>query len=129
MPMMECTAMESDSPMSDQVKQMMEAAQQNPQIPAAGHEADGGKICRPSGYDLGSGGDSYVKEAYQDLGMNMDHIQLQYLFTTGAKMLALAFCGMGISILVGLLASRVGASCRPGSEKQSVPKSGWIFQQ
>ena len=42
--------------------------------------------------------------------MNMDHIQLHYLFTTGAKMLFLAFCGMAISILVGLLASRVGAS-------------------
>ena len=110
MPMMECTAMESDSPMSDQVKQMMEAAQQNPQILAQAMKQMEEKFADLPDTILDQAAISYVKEAYQDLGMNMDHIQLQYLFTTGAKMLALAFCGMGISILVGLLASRVGAS-------------------
>ena len=110
MPMMECTAMESDSPMSDQVKQMMEAAQQNPQILAQAMKQMEEKFADLPDTILDQAAISYVKEAYQDLGMNMDHIQIQYLFTTGAKMLALAFCGMGISILVGLLASRVGAS-------------------
>ena len=110
MPMMECTAMESDSTMSDQVKQMMEAAQQNPQILAQAMKQMEEKFADLPDTILDQAAISYVKEAYQDLGMNMDHIQLQYLFTTGAKMLALAFCGMGISILVGLLASRVGAS-------------------
>ena len=110
MPMMECTAMESDSTMSDQVKQMMEAAQQNPQILAQAMKQMEEKFADLPDAILDQAAISYVKGAYQDLGMNMDHIQLQYLFTTGAKMLALAFCGMGISILVGLLASRVGAS-------------------
>ena len=110
MPMMECTAMESDSAMSDQVKQMMEAAQQNPQILAQAMKQMEEKFADLPDTILDQAAISYVKGAYQDLGMNMDHIQLQYLFTTGAKMLALAFCGMGISILVGLLASRVGAS-------------------
>lgn len=53
---------------------------------------------------------SYVKTAYQDLGMDMDQIQIDYLLRTGAKMIGLAFLGMMASILVGLLASRVGAA-------------------
>ena len=110
MPMMECTAMESDSAMSDQVKQMMEAAQQNPQILAQAMKQMEEKFADLPDTILDQAAISYVKGAYQDLGMDMDHIQLHYLFTTGAKMLAIAFCGMGISILVGLLASRVGAS-------------------
>lgn len=53
---------------------------------------------------------SYVKTAYQELGMNMDEIQIQYLLRTGGKMIGLAFLGMLSSVLVGLLASRVGAA-------------------
>lgn len=53
---------------------------------------------------------SYVKTAYQDLGMDMDQIQTDYLLRTGAKMIGLAFLGMMASILVGLLASRAGAA-------------------
>ena len=110
MPMMACTAMESDSAMSEQVQQMMQAAQHNPQILAQAMKQMEEKFADLPDTILDQAAISYVKGAYQDLGMNMDHIQLQYLFATGAKMLALAFCGMGISILVGLLASRVGAS-------------------
>lgn len=53
---------------------------------------------------------SYVKTVYQDLGMDMDQIQIDYLLKTGAKMIGLAFLGMMASILVGLLASRAGAA-------------------
>lgn len=53
---------------------------------------------------------SYVKTAYQELGMDMDEIQIRYLLRTGAKMTGLAFLGMLSSVLVGLLASRVGAA-------------------
>ncbi len=110
MPMMACTAMESDSAMSEQVQQMMQAAQHNPQILQQTMGQMEEKFGDLPDTILDQAAISYVKGAYQDLGMNMDHIQLQYLFTTGAKMLFLAFCGMAISILVGLLASRVGAS-------------------
>lgn len=55
-------------------------------------------------------GISYIKTAYEDLGMDMIQIQFHYLFVTGGKMLALALLGMLASVLVGLLASRVGAS-------------------
>ena len=110
MPMMACTAMESDSAMSEQVQQMMQAAQQNPQILQQTMGQMEKKFGDLPDTILDQAAISYVKGAYQDLGMNMDHIQLHYLFTTGAKMLFLAFCGMAISILVGLLASRVGAS-------------------
>ena len=55
-------------------------------------------------------GISYIKTAYEDLGMDMNQMQFHYLFATGGKMLALALLGMLASVLVGLLASRVGAS-------------------
>lgn len=54
-------------------------------------------------------GIGYVKTAYQNLGMDVDEIQLKYMFVTGGKMIALAFLGMIASVLVGFLASRVGA--------------------
>ena len=53
---------------------------------------------------------SYVKTAYQELGMDMDRLQFRYLLSTGGTMIALAFLGMAASVLVGLLASRVGAA-------------------
>ncbi len=53
---------------------------------------------------------SYVKTAYEDLGMDMDQIQIRYLLGTGGRMLLLAFLGMAANIAVGFLASRVGAS-------------------
>ena len=53
---------------------------------------------------------SYVGTVYEDLGMDMDHIQIHYLLTTGGKMAGLAFLGMAASILVGFMASRVGAA-------------------
>ena len=53
---------------------------------------------------------SYVGTVYENLGMNMDDIQIHYLLTTGGKMTGLAFLGMAASILVGFMASRVGAA-------------------
>lgn len=51
----------------------------------------------------------YIKDAYTHIGIDTDQIETIYILHTGAKMLALAFLGMAASILVGLLASRVGA--------------------
>ena len=51
----------------------------------------------------------YIKDAYTHIGIDTDQIETTYILHTGAKMLALAFLGMAASILVGLLASRVGA--------------------
>ena len=51
----------------------------------------------------------YIKDAYTHIGIDTDQIETTYILYTGAKMLALAFLGMAASILVGLLASRVGA--------------------
>lgn len=53
---------------------------------------------------------AYVQSAYEELGMDMDNIQIHYLIVTGGKMVGLAFLGMAASILVGFLASRVGAA-------------------
>lgn len=53
---------------------------------------------------------SYVGGVYEALGMDMDEIQLSYLGITGLKMAGLASLGMAASILVGFMASRVGAA-------------------
>ena len=53
---------------------------------------------------------SYVRTVYENLGINMDDLQIHYLLTTGGKMAGLAFLGMAASVLVGFMASRVGAA-------------------
>ena len=53
---------------------------------------------------------SYVGAAYKTLGIDMDGLQIRYLVTTGGKMAGLAFLGMAASVLVGFMASRVGAA-------------------
>lgn len=52
----------------------------------------------------------YIKSAYENLGIDMDKMQISYMLVTGAKMIALAFLGMAASVLVGLMASRVAAA-------------------
>lgn len=52
----------------------------------------------------------YVKSAYENLGMDTDHLQNMYILKTGGKMLALAFLGMIASILAAFLSSRVAAA-------------------
>ena len=52
----------------------------------------------------------YIQSAYEELGMDMDAMQTNYILVTGGKMLALAALGMLASITVGLMAARVAAS-------------------
>lgn len=52
----------------------------------------------------------HVKDAYQDLGMDIDQMQIRYILATGGKMIALALLGMIASVIVGFLASRAAAS-------------------
>ncbi len=52
---------------------------------------------------------SFVKAAYEELGMDMEKIQMDYLIHIGVKMLLLAFLGMIVAITVTLIASRVAA--------------------
>lgn len=52
----------------------------------------------------------YIRSAYEELGMDTDKIQTDYILRTGMKMIALALLGMTASIMVGFLASRVAAS-------------------
>ncbi len=43
---------------------------------------------------------NYVKEAYADLGIDMDELQFRYLFSTGAKMIGLAVVLIALVVLV-----------------------------
>lgn len=66
---------------------------------------------------LGDTGDSvitqrailFVQEEYENLGIDIGKIQTDYLLRTGGMMLAYSVIMMAAAILVGLLASRVGA--------------------
>ncbi len=51
-----------------------------------------------------------IKEEYQKCGIDTDHLQIQYIVTSGFKMLGLALFIMLITILVGFLSSRIAAS-------------------
>lgn len=46
---------------------------------------------------------------YEQLGYDLDAMQMDYLAATGAKMLGLAALGMAIAVMVGFLASRTAA--------------------
>lgn len=51
----------------------------------------------------------FIQEEYDKLGMDMGRIQRSYLYRTGGMMLAYSVVMMATAILVGLLASRIGA--------------------
>lgn len=59
----------------------------------------------------------YIENVYKSLGIDIDQKEIHYILKTGGKMLALAALGMLASILVGLLASRVGAHVGRGLRK------------
>ena len=52
---------------------------------------------------------TYTKQIYSNAGVDLDELQHNYLLSTGAKMLLLALLMMSVSIIVGLIASRVSA--------------------
>ena len=51
----------------------------------------------------------FVKEEYAAMGLDLDQIQMNYLLSTGGKMLGIALLMAVAAILVGLLASRTAA--------------------
>ncbi len=57
-----------------------------------------------------------AKAEYEQLGYDLNAMQMNYLLTTGGKMLSLAALGMVIAVIVGFIASRtaakIGASLR-----------------
>lgn len=54
-------------------------------------------------------GKAFVIQEYTSLGVDLDRLEKNYLFTTGAKMLAMAFVIMLVSIAVCYIAAKVGA--------------------
>ena len=50
-----------------------------------------------------------ARAEYEQLGYDLDAMQMDYLAATGAKMLGLAALGMSIAVMVGFLASRTAA--------------------
>ena len=54
-------------------------------------------------------GVTFTKMFYEELGININHIQRTYIILTGLKMLAIALAGVIAAILVGFFASRMSA--------------------
>lgn len=52
---------------------------------------------------------AYIRQEYQTLGVDLDTLQLHYIFVSGAKMLGLALISMLATITVGFLGARVAA--------------------
>lgn len=50
-----------------------------------------------------------TKLEYQNVGMNIEKLQSNYILVAGSKMLGLAFVGMAATIMVGYLSARVAA--------------------
>ena len=65
---------------------------------------------------------SYVKFAYEQIGLDTGHMSTVYILKTGAKMLGLAALGMAASILACLMASRVGAKVGRGLRRDTFRK-------
>lgn len=60
----------------------------------------------------------YIQNVYGKLGVDTNRLETRYILLTGGKMLALAALGMIASIMVGLMASRVGAKVGRGLRKE-----------
>lgn len=58
---------------------------------------------------LNQSGIALARKFYQELGMDVQGIQSRYILNNGLIMLAIALCGGVSTVLVALLASRVGA--------------------
>ena len=51
----------------------------------------------------------YMEEEYNAMGVDLGTIRNHYLYTTGGKMLGLTALGLAAAMIIGLIASRVGA--------------------
>jgi len=58
----------------------------------------------------GQVGVAFKKLFYQEIGIDTDEIQSDYIWRTGLKMLGVAFLGVIAAVLVGLFASRIAAT-------------------
>ncbi len=59
---------------------------------------------------ISQGAVSFVKNEYDEIGIDTDKLQTNYILTTGLKMIGLTILSMTAAIAVGYFASRVGAT-------------------
>ena len=100
-PMFLVTGFDSDSDMTKQMQEQMQ-------------EQIDEKISDMPDSMIEQAAASYIRNAYEHIGMDVDEIEIRYILSTGGKMLALAALGMVASILVGLMASWIGAGVGRG---------------
>lgn len=59
---------------------------------------------------LGQGAIKFVKAEYKAIGVDIDSIQMNYIFVTGLKMIGITIISVICSITVGFIAARVAAT-------------------
>ena len=59
---------------------------------------------------LGQGAIKFVKDEYKAMGVDIDSIQMNYIFVTGLKMIGITIISVICSITVGFIAARVAAT-------------------
>ena len=59
---------------------------------------------------LGQGAIKFVKAEYKAMGVDIDSIQMNYIFVTGLKMIGITIISVICSITVGFIAARVAAT-------------------
>ena len=89
-PMFLVTGFDSDSDMTKQMQEQMQ-------------EQIDEKISDMPDSMIEQAAASYIRNAYEHIGMDVDEIEIRYILRTGGKMLALAALGMVASILEGLM--------------------------
>ena len=63
-----------------------------------------------------------IKALYQEVGINTDKLQTNYIIVSGAKMLAIALFSMALTIVVGFLSSKIAASTSKNLRKEMFEK-------
>ena len=63
-----------------------------------------------------------IKSLYQEVGVNTDKLQTNYIVVSGAKMLAIALFSMTLTIVVGFLSSKIAASTSKNLRKEIFEK-------
>lgn len=91
------------------IKQMMESGQMTEETLKASRESLEDTISVIGSSTLKSMGVAYALDCDEAVGLDMEKIQVSYLWKTGGRMFLLAFLMLAASVLVGFLASRVGA--------------------
>ena len=99
----------SEPDFKELMEQMIQSGQMTEDAMEASRESLEEMISSIGSSTLTSMGIAYALDCDKAAGLDLDNIQTSYLWRTGGQMFIIAFVMLAASVLVGFLASRVGA--------------------